>query len=68
MESGGTVVLVEDFTDRRNAEAKIKEQLDQALEIYPRLIEFLRQPIAEKTAPQKTFETLLAILTRKGRA
>jgi flagellum-specific ATP synthase len=38
-------------------------QLDRALEIYPRLMEFLRQPIAEKTPLNATFETLHAILT-----
>jgi flagellum-specific ATP synthase len=38
-------------------------QLDRALEIYPRLMEFLRQPIAEKTPLAATFETLHAILT-----
>jgi flagellum-specific ATP synthase len=40
-------------------------QLDQALQIYPRLMEFLRQPIAEKTPLPQTFESLHAILTNK---
>jgi len=39
-------------------------QLDKALEIYPRLMEFLRQPISEKTLLPKTFETLHALLTQ----
>jgi FliI/YscN family ATPase len=39
-------------------------QLDRALEIYPRLMEFLRQPLSEKNPLQKTFETLHAILTQ----
>jgi flagellum-specific ATP synthase len=38
-------------------------QLDRALEIHPRLMEFLRQPIAEKTALSKTYEALHALLT-----
>jgi flagellum-specific ATP synthase len=42
-------------------------QLDKALEIYPRLMEFLRQPIAEKTPLAATFETLHAILTNPKR-
>jgi flagellum-specific ATP synthase len=42
-------------------------QLDRALEIYPRLMEFLRQPIAEKTPLAVTFETLHAILTNTKR-
>ena len=42
-------------------------QLDRALEIYPRLMEFLRQPIAEKTALSKTFETLHGILTQPAK-
>jgi flagellum-specific ATP synthase len=42
-------------------------QLDQALEIYPRLMEFLRQPIAEKTPLAVTFEKLHAILTNPKR-
>jgi flagellum-specific ATP synthase len=40
-------------------------QLDQALQVYPRLMEFLRQPIAEKTPLPQTFETLHALLTNK---
>jgi flagellar biosynthesis/type III secretory pathway ATPase len=39
-------------------------QLDRALELYPKLMEFLRQPIAEKTPLSKTFETLYSILTQ----
>ena len=38
------------------------QQLDRALEIYPKLMEFLRQPIAEKSLLPKTFETLHSIL------
>ena len=38
-------------------------QLDRALEIHPKLMEFLRQPISEKTPLAKTFETLFALLT-----
>jgi flagellum-specific ATP synthase len=45
-------------------------QLDKALEIYPQLMEFLRQPIAEKTALPLTFDLLRSILTdpKKTRA
>ena len=39
-------------------------QLDRALEIHPRLMEFLRQPITEKTPLAATFETLHALLTQ----
>jgi FliI/YscN family ATPase len=39
-------------------------QLDRALEIHPKLMEFLRQPIAEKNPLTKTFETLHSILTQ----
>ena len=39
-------------------------QLDRALEIYPKLMEFLRQPMTEKTPLPKTFETLYSILTQ----
>jgi flagellum-specific ATP synthase len=42
-------------------------QLDRALEVYPRLMEFLRQPIHEKAPISKTFETLFALLTAPGR-
>jgi FliI/YscN family ATPase len=42
-------------------------QLDRALEIYPRLMEFLRQPISEKHPLAQTFETLQAILTQPKR-
>lgn len=42
-------------------------QLDRALEIYPRLMEFLRQPMTEKCPLPKTFETLQAILTQPKR-
>jgi flagellum-specific ATP synthase len=42
-------------------------QLDRALEVYPRLMEFLRQPIQEKAPIAKTFETLFALLTAPGR-
>ena len=42
-------------------------QLDRALEVYPRLMEFLRQPINEKNPIAKTFETLFALLTAPGR-
>lgn len=42
-------------------------QLDQALEIYPHLMEFLRQPIPEKTPLAQTFETLHALLTNPKR-
>jgi len=42
-------------------------QLDRALEVYPKLMEFLRQPIHEKAALGKTFETLFALLTAPGR-
>jgi len=43
-------------------------QLDQALQIHPFLMEFLRQPIAEKTALPQTFDQLKTLLmngTRK---
>ena len=46
-------------------------QLDKALEIYPHLVEFLRQPIAEKTALPLTFDLLRSLLTtttKKARA
>jgi FliI/YscN family ATPase len=39
-------------------------QLDRALEIHPRLMEFLRQPLTEKSPLPKTFESLLALLTQ----
>jgi len=39
-------------------------QLDRALEVHPKLMEFLRQPIAEKNPLNKTFETLHSILTQ----
>jgi flagellum-specific ATP synthase len=39
-------------------------QLDRALEIYPKLMEFLRQPISEKSPLSKTFEILHLILTQ----
>ncbi len=42
-------------------------QLDRALEVYPRLMEFLRQPISEKNPLAKTFETLFALLTAPGK-
>ncbi len=42
-------------------------QLDRALEIYPKLMEFLRQPMAEKTPLPKTFDTLHTILTQPKR-
>ena len=42
-------------------------QLDRALEIYPKLMEFLRQPIGEQTSLPKTFETLFALLTNPAR-
>src|ERR1700761_1984968 len=42
-------------------------QLDRALEVYPRLMEFLRQPIHEKTPLTTSFETLFALLTNPGR-
>jgi len=42
-------------------------QLDRALEIHPKLMEFLRQPINEKAPLAKTFETLFALLTAPGR-
>jgi len=38
-------------------------QLDRALQIYPALMEFLRQPMTDKTPIQKTFDTLYALLT-----
>jgi len=38
-------------------------QLDRALQIYPTLMEFLRQPMTEKTPIDKTFDTLYALLT-----
>ena len=38
-------------------------QLDRALEIHPKLMEFLRQPMTEKTPIQTTFDTLYSILT-----
>jgi len=37
-------------------------QLDKALDIYPRLREFLRQPMAEKSPLTKTFESLHSLL------
>lgn len=37
-------------------------QLDQALQIHPHLMEFLRQPIAEKTHLPETFEKLKTLL------
>jgi flagellar biosynthesis/type III secretory pathway ATPase len=37
-------------------------QLDKALEVYPALMEFLRQPMAEKTPLPKTFENLHSLL------
>jgi flagellum-specific ATP synthase len=43
-------------------------QLDQALQIHPHLMDFLRQPIAEKTPLAQTFEQLKTLLmngTRK---
>ncbi len=43
------------------------QQLDRALEIHPKLMEFLRQPIQEKAALTKTFETLFALLTAPSR-
>jgi flagellum-specific ATP synthase len=39
-------------------------QLDKALEIHPKLMEFLRQPISEKCTLNQTFETLQSILTQ----
>ena len=42
-------------------------QLDRALEVYPRLMEFLRQPISDKAPLAKTFETLFTLLTTPGR-
>jgi flagellum-specific ATP synthase len=42
-------------------------QLDRALQIYPQLMEFLRQPLQEKAPIAKTFETLFALLTAPGR-
>ncbi|MEI9998735.1 MAG: hypothetical protein WDO13_05970 [Verrucomicrobiota bacterium] len=42
-------------------------QLDRALEIHPKLMEFLRQPMGEKAALGKTFETLFALLTAANR-
>jgi flagellum-specific ATP synthase len=39
------------------------QQLDRALQVYPALMEFLRQPMTEKCPIQKTFDTLYAILT-----
>ncbi len=44
-------------------------QLDQALAIHPHLMDFLRQPIAEKTALPQTFDQLKTLLmngTRKS--
>ena len=38
-------------------------QLDRALEIHPRLMEFLRQPITEKTILAKTYDSLHSLLT-----
>ena len=43
-------------------------QLDKALDIYPRLMEFLRQPIADKTPLAKTFEILHSILHNPKKA
>jgi len=42
-------------------------QLDRALEVYPKLMEFLRQPIHEKASIAKTFETLFTLLTAPSR-
>ena len=42
-------------------------QLDQALQIHPHLMEFLRQPIADKTAPAETFDQLKSILMNTKR-
>ena len=42
-------------------------QLDRALEIQPRLMELLRQPIGEKSPLPKTFEALFALLTQPAR-
>jgi FliI/YscN family ATPase len=42
-------------------------QLDRALEIHPKLMEFLRQPMGEKSSLTKTFEALFALLTAPGR-
>jgi FliI/YscN family ATPase len=42
-------------------------QLDRALEVHPKLMEFLRQPLGEKTAIGKTFDTLFALLTSPGK-
>jgi flagellum-specific ATP synthase/type III secretion protein N (ATPase) len=43
-------------------------QLDKALEIHPHLMEFLRQPIAEKTALPLTFDLLRTLLTNPKKA
>jgi flagellum-specific ATP synthase len=43
-------------------------QLDRALEIHPRLMEFLRQPIAERTPLSKTYEVLHSLLTNPRKA
>jgi len=42
-------------------------QLDRALEVYPKLMEFLRQPMMEKSPLNKTFESLFALLTHAKR-
>ncbi len=42
-------------------------QLDRAMEVYPRLMEFLRQPISDKAPIGKTFEALFALLTSPSR-
>lgn len=39
-------------------------QLDKALEIYPKLMEFLRQPITDKSPLPRTFETLASLVTQ----
>ena len=39
-------------------------QLDKALEIYPRLMDFLRQPITDKTPLAQAFDVLYAVLTQ----
>ncbi len=38
-------------------------QLDRALEVYPKLMEFLRQPISDKSPINTTFDQLHSILT-----
>jgi FliI/YscN family ATPase len=42
--------------------------LDKALEVYPRVMEFLRQQISEKTLLPQTFDTLYSILTQPKKA